>query len=736
MEYGQSLERQFPCCFIKCVAATAVFVFIASGAAAQTKAAGGREASLLEELNKYPGLLSEFSQLLQKIQREIQLPPERFQSRLLSLLPDSTIFYVALPNYGEASHQALRIFQQELQQSPVLRSWWQHAEVAKEGPKVVDFLEKFSQLSQYLGDEIVVSGTSQGQRDPTFLIVAEVRKPGLKESLSQMVKDLAGESKPAVRVLDLRELSTGKETGATQQFVVQVRPEFVVAALDLATVRNFNARLQRNGGEFVSSLFGQRVAKSYDGGTAAVAAIDLQTLLGQMPSGRGQNQIIFQRTGFADMKYLVWEHKSVAGQAASQMELSFTGPRHGVASWLAAPGPMGSLDFVSPKAVLAVSMLLKNPAQIYDDLKGLSNVSNPNAFAALAQMEQGLRLSLKDDLLASLAGEVTLEVDSVLETDPIWKAILRVSDPEHLQATLRKLLAAAPVQAKHFEEKGVAYHTFQIPTAHKTLEVAYALVDGYLIVASGHEKVSEAVRLQRNRDSLAKSKRFLESLPPGHRSEASALFYEDPLAIAALTIRQTPEMADSLLHPATETPTAIVCAYGEESALREASRSGGVDAGAVLVAAAIAIPNLLRARIAANESSSVSMVRTANTAQITYSFEYPERGFARDFASLGPDPGGSNTPSAAHAIIIEDALGNPSCTAGAWCTKSGFRFSITAVCKKQRCDEYVVVGTPVSPSTGSRSFCSTSDAVVRVKADPSITLPVSVSECRTWAPIQ
>jgi hypothetical protein len=190
--------------------------------------------------------------------------------------------------------------------------------VAKEGPEVVDFLEKFSQLSQYLGDEIVVSGTSQGQRDPTFLIVAEVRKPGLKESLSQMVKELAGESKPAVRVLDLRELSTVKETGATQQFVVLVRPEFVVAALDLATVRNFNARLQRNGGEFVSSLFGQRVAKSYDGGTAAVAAIDLQTLLGQMPSGRGQNQIIFQRTGFADMKYLVWEHKSVAGQAASQ----------------------------------------------------------------------------------------------------------------------------------------------------------------------------------------------------------------------------------------------------------------------------------------------------------------------------------------------------------------------------------------------------------------------------------
>ena len=60
-----------------------------------------------------------------------------------------------------------------------------------------------------------------------------------------------------------------------------------------------------------------------------------------------------QRTGFGDVKYLVWEHKSVADQAVSQAELSFIGPRHGVASWLAVPALLGSLDFVSPKAMLA-----------------------------------------------------------------------------------------------------------------------------------------------------------------------------------------------------------------------------------------------------------------------------------------------------------------------------------------------------------------------------------------------
>ena len=149
--------------------------------------------------------------------------------------------------------------------------------------------------------------------------------------------------------------------------------------------------------------------------------------------------------------------------------------------------------------------------------------------------------------------------------------------------------------------------------------------------------------------------------------------------------------------------------------------------------AAIAIPNLLRARIAANESSAVAAIRTANVAQLSYSTMYPQRGFARDLATLGPDPRGPNNFSADHAGLIDATLGNASCTAGAWCTKSGFQFKITAACTKQ---DYVAVGTPVTSNTGNRSFCSTSDAVIRFKPGPPLTLPISVSECKTWPPLR
>ena len=153
----------------------------------------------------------------------------------------------------------------------------------------------------------------------------------------------------------------------------------------------------------------------------------------------------------------------------------------------------------------------------------------------------------------------------------------------------------------------------------------------------------------------------------------------------------------------------------------------GVDAGVILVAAAIAIPNLLRARMAANEASAATSIRTVNTAQVTYSSSYPQRGFAHDLATLGPDPRGLTTSSAEHASFIDSTLGNASCTAGAWCTKSGYQFIINTVCKKQTCKEYVVVGTPAGNNTGTRSFCSTSDGVVRYRVGAPLTSAVSVA---------
>ncbi len=274
-----SQQRHF--CLMNWVAAAATMLYLAPAVMAQTTAPAQPENPLVQEMAKYPGLMPEFSQLLEKLQHGVQLPPPRSESRLLPLLRESTVFYAAIPNYGDASHQALTIFQQELRQSSVLRAWWQHGELGTEGPKVEDSLEKLYQLCQFLGDEIVVSGAIDGRRNPSLLILAEVKKPGLKNFLQQVVKDRAAKSQVPLRILDVQDLATAPDTPAAQQLVILLRPDLLVAALDIAALRNFNDRVDRSSRQFLSAPFGQRLAKAYDGGITTVAGADLQNILKQ-----------------------------------------------------------------------------------------------------------------------------------------------------------------------------------------------------------------------------------------------------------------------------------------------------------------------------------------------------------------------------------------------------------------------------------------------------------------------
>lgn len=735
MSYAQNLQQEWRSCMY-CVANIAAVFLIVSPCRAQSKPASQQaELPWAQDLNKYPGLLPELGRLAEKLQQNVQYPAPRAESRLLPLLPASTMSYAAFPNYGDVTHQALAVFRQELQESPVLRDWWQHGQLATTGPVLLDSLDKLDQLEQYLGEELVVSGAIDG-REPRLLLVASIKKPGLKKFLEQMLIQLPDKSKPGLRVLDLQELATAKDESPAQGLLMLVRPDFVVAASDLPTLRSFSARLDRGSREFATTAFGQRVVKEYGGGVTILAAADLQKILHQVPPSAQQNAA-FQSSGFADMKYLVWDHKTVAGQSVSQSELSFNAPRHGTAAWLAKSGPLTSLDFVSPKAIFASTVVLANPGQIFEDLKTLSTASKSNSFATLAAFEKMLNLSLKNDLLSYLTGELTLELDSVTPPQPVWKAILKVNDATRLQQTLATLLAAGQFNTQHSAEGGITYYNVRVPSGKTSLDINYAFVDGHLIVGSSHDVVSDAVLLHRSGGSLAKDQKFLASLPPGHTSDASALIYEDPSSVTALSLRQiAPQMAESLAQFSKGATPAVICIYGEDSSIREASRSGAFDVGGALIVGAIAIPNLLRSRIAANEASAVGSMRTVNTAQITYATTYPNRGFASDLAQLGPDPRDPKAESADHAGLIDETLAKPSCTAGASCTKSGYSFAVKSICLQHQCVNYVVVATPVDTNAGTRSFCSTSDGVIRYKPNTVLTSPVSVAECKAWTPLK
>ncbi len=123
----------------------------------------------------------------------------------------------------------------------------------------------------------------------------------------------------------------------------------------------------------------------------------------------------------------------------------------------------------------------------------------------------------------------------------------------------------------------------------------------------------------------------------------------------------------------------------------------------ILVIAAIAIPNLLRSRMAANEASAVGSIRTINASAVEYSFTYPNIGYPVSLSSLG---GASPcTATSAAACLLDQVL-----AAG---TKSGYTFVWTGDGNTPSVG-YSITGTPVSVgSTGQRMFFSDQSGVIR-----------------------
>jgi type IV pilus assembly protein PilA len=137
----------------------------------------------------------------------------------------------------------------------------------------------------------------------------------------------------------------------------------------------------------------------------------------------------------------------------------------------------------------------------------------------------------------------------------------------------------------------------------------------------------------------------------------------------------------------------------------------------ILIIAAIAIPNLLRARIAANESSAVAAIRTLNTAQISYNSSYPTTGYANSLANLAGTS--CAPPSSAGACLIDTAL-----AAG---TKSGYSFALSGTTGTP-VSTYQVQADPISPNqSGVKYFCSFADGVVRSGSASLTTCDTSVN---------
>jgi type IV pilus assembly protein PilA len=156
----------------------------------------------------------------------------------------------------------------------------------------------------------------------------------------------------------------------------------------------------------------------------------------------------------------------------------------------------------------------------------------------------------------------------------------------------------------------------------------------------------------------------------------------------------------------------------------------------ILIIAAIAIPNLMRARMAANTSSAAASERTIVTGEIAYSAAFPTIGFTTLLA-LGGAIAAPCVPSSVTACLIDSNLANNGTPAGSG--KSGYTFAVTDVTVAPSAipNEFLTTGTALSLTTGTTAFCSVDDGVVRsvAAAAPSNVAVANYAACQALAPL-
>ncbi len=122
----------------------------------------------------------------------------------------------------------------------------------------------------------------------------------------------------------------------------------------------------------------------------------------------------------------------------------------------------------------------------------------------------------------------------------------------------------------------------------------------------------------------------------------------------------------------------------------------------ILIIAAIAIPNLLRSKMAANEASAVGSLRTLNTGCVSYSTTYGT-GYPAALANLGPGA----PATAATADLIDSVLASG--------TKSGYVFTyVSGAPVGGVISTYTINANPATVgTTGQRGFFTDQSGVIR-----------------------
>jgi hypothetical protein len=444
--------------------------------------------------------------------------------------------------------------QERIKQNPALSDWLEKGRAGQGAPGLNQTLDRVREFGERLGDEIAVGAGIDGEGKPVGPIVLARLKDeaSFRSFLDGQIKSISTDANhgPSVRIIedplaltDAAAQSNEKNDKTRPEIYVWIHDNLLAVSPKLDELQSLAKNLQSPGANnFASSPFYARISEIYGEGAGLIVAADLQKIIAQTKNERvkdasdAKREEALQQLGVTNLKYFILDQKEVAGKTHSRAVLSFNESQHGIVNWLAAPGPMGSLEYISPDANLVAGFVVKNPVALVDDLLGVIETTSPGLQDKLKQLETEHGLDVRKDFAAPLGGEFAFAIDGPLAPTPSWKVIFEVNDPAHLQQTLEKVVGEVNQQAAkeghgdmlQWERADISGRTFYtLKTAGLPVEINYTFVNGYMVVAPTRALVDRALRYRDSGYTLLHSPRFTSGLPEDGNANFSALFYHN-----------------------------------------------------------------------------------------------------------------------------------------------------------------------------------------------------------------
>jgi hypothetical protein len=281
------------------------------------------------------------------------------------------------------------------------------------------------------------------------------------------------------------------------------------------------------------SPFHREIRKLYNDGVQWVVGANIEKLFDNTFDEGDQPEM--EGLGFLDMQTLIAERKEFDNKTDNRLVLGFSRERRGVAGWLDAPAPMGSLNFISANASLAAAFLMQEPSTLVDDLFATLGSTDDDFEAGLAEFESEHGISIREDFAAPLGGEVAFAVDGPLVPNPSWKLILEVYDPATLIQTLNWAIDQLNdhanqngLQGLELVEEQTGGRTYYTLVSHDTGLSAHMLFeDGYLIVTPSRALLGKALDARDSGNTITIAKDFNSLLPQDAENHFSAVAYQN-----------------------------------------------------------------------------------------------------------------------------------------------------------------------------------------------------------------